>query len=798
MSRKRQLLILIIISFLFDFFQSSLSVKAEENYQNKEQLAQTLYWQGNFPDAIRLWKSLFIDKSLTKQQQAEIHFYLGAAYRQMGQPSSSIHHLKQTLDLYEQLGDQRVSQIQVELANLLNEIGHAREAITMGREVLEISERTGNVQLAPLALNAIATGFLLQGELDDAISTYLQAQKLAPIQTEVLFKINNNLGTALRRRQRFLTHQASLAKSEGYDEESSRLTLLAEQDQQEATTLLINNVALMESFNASDLTAIKTYLNAYQISSNHQYLVQAENRLSAIPSSRSKAEILMTLAQEKDDPLPYLEQANTIAKTHNDSRTQSFALGRIGLYYERQQQYPLALNFSQKAQLMAQVGNDYDSLYRWQWQSGRLYQILGQSENAKAAYRGAIASLQKLRHEIATANLDFQLDIIEEVQPIYRELLSLLLKESDVSKRNSTEIKLNHQQIREILEIRNQLVLSGLQGFFGDACLELQQARPKTEEQLSSGTAKIHYLLLKEDSYQILELPDGSFRVFSLAISKADLEAKLMKWREMLLTSRIPKAYEPLSKELYNILLERLIPFLPPKTKRLVFVGDGLLRNVPLAALMDKDKFLIQKYAIAYSLGLPIAVKQNNSKNSVAFGLSLGTEYFPPLPFVPQEITSVSDLLQGRKFLDNKFTKKNFSEQMQEKYGIVHIATHAMFAGSAQETYFQVFDSLIFLGELENLLRKSEELQLLFLSACKTAAGNERSVLGLAGVGARVGANVVASLWSVRDESTSYLVADFYSSLEGETSQVESLRQAQLNLLDSHPKFWASFILITQ
>ncbi|WP_206817745.1 CHAT domain-containing protein [Chroococcus sp. FPU101] len=711
----------------------------------------------------------------------------------MGQPSSGIRYLKQSLDLYEQLGDKKASEIKIELANLFNDIGQGQRAIALAKEVLESIKPTENYLLEPLAFQAMATGFLLQGELDAAIESYLIAQNLALGQTEVLFNINNYLGTALLKRKDFFKHQASLAEGEGYEDEGKRLKNLAEQDHQSAFTIFISNAELMKKHHFSNLTTIRTYLNAFEITSDRQYLTLAENLLAAIPSSRSKAEFLINLAKFQDNPLSLLEQAKAISESINDYRTQSFALGQIGAYFEQQQQYPLALKFTQKAQLVAQTGETDNSLYRWQWQSGRLYRAIGKQEEALASYRGAIASLQTLRHEIATANLDFQLDVIEEIQPIYRELLSLLLNESD---------NLNNQQVREILDIRNQLELTTLQGFFGDACLELQQQQEsKTQKRLQPNVAKIHYILLQENSYQILELPNGSFRVFSLKIGKADLEGKLMKWREMLLTSRIPRAYEPLSKELYTILMGQVAPFLPLQIKQLVFVSDGLLRNVPLAALMERDQFLIEKYAITYSLGLPLKAKpSSNSYDSIAFGLSVESDYFPPLPFVPEEINAVANILQGREFLDSQFTEKNFKTQIQKNSRIIHIATHAIFSGSAQDSYFQAYDSLISLGELEILLRRSEGLQLLFLSACKTASGNERSVLGLAGVGARVGVpSIVASLWSVRDETTSYIVSDFYLTLRGGASDIDSLRQAQLKMLQlyPHPKFWSSFVIIT-
>ncbi len=76
-------------------------------------------------------------------------------------------------------------------------------------------------------------------------------------------------------------------------------------------------------------------------------------------------------------------------------------------------------------------------------------------------------------------------------------------------------------------------------------------------------------------------------------------------------------------------------------------------------------------------------------------------------------------------------------------------------------------------------------LELLFLSACETAAGDQRAALGLAGVALRAGArSVVGSLWPISDVATSDLVARFYDGLKDPSvSRAVALQRAQQALL---------------
>lgn len=88
------------------------------------------------------------------------------------------------------------------------------------------------------------------------------------------------------------------------------------------------------------------------------------------------------------------------------------------------------------------------------------------------------------------------------------------------------------------------------------------------------------------------------------------------------------------------------------------------------------------------------------------------------------------------------------------------------------------------------------------LSACQTAKGDNRAILGLAGVAVRSGArSTLGTLWAVQDESTAKFMVEFYKQLSKPgISKAQALRNTQLEFIKdkdfSHPFYWAAFVLI--
>ena len=142
-----------------------------------------------------------------------------------------------------------------------------------------------------------------------------------------------------------------------------------------------------------------------------------------------------------------------------------------------------------------------------------------------------------------------------------------------------------------------------------------------------------------------------------------------------------------------------------------------------------------------------------------------------------------------------------------QPFGIVHIASHGEFSADASQSFLLAWDGKISMGDLSALVGvtrfRTQPLELLTLSACETAAGDERAALGLAGVAVRSGArSAVATLWAVNDEASAALLAEFYRALgDPALSRAQALQRAQLQVMQihrwRHPGYWSPYLLIS-
>ncbi|MDF5708737.1 MAG: CHAT domain-containing protein [Nostoc sp. S4] len=219
----------------------------------------------------------------------------------------------------------------------------------------------------------------------------------------------------------------------------------------------------------------------------------------------------------------------------------------------------------------------------------------------------------------------------------------------------------------------------------------------------------------------------------------------------------------------------------------LVFLPDIGLRSTPMAALHDGKQFLVEKYSIGLmpSLSLTNTVYTDIRKSQIlALGVSQSTQGQDPLPAVPVEIsTLVSKLWQGKLLLDKQATLKNLKNvRRQQPFGIIHMATHADFAtGGLSNSYIQLWEDKLRLNQLRQLRLNEPQVEMMVLSACRTALGDEESELGFAGLAVLAGVKTsVASLWSVNDSGTAALMTKFYQNLRTAPIKAEALRQAQV------------------
>jgi filamentous hemagglutinin family protein len=267
--------------------------------------------------------------------------------------------------------------------------------------------------------------------------------------------------------------------------------------------------------------------------------------------------------------------------------------------------------------------------------------------------------------------------------------------------------------------------------------------------------------------------------------------------------------------------------------QNLAFIMDVGLRSVPLAALHDGQEFLVEKYSVGLMPSLSLTdTRYVDVRNTsvLAVGASKFTDQ-SSLPAVPVELSMITQgLWSGKSLLNEALTLDNLkSQRRQRPFGIVHLATHATFKpGEPGNSYIQLWDTQLRLDELRQLGWNNPPVELLVLSACKTAQGNEEVELGFAGLSVQAGVkSAVASLWYVSDEGTLGLMTDFYQQLKKAPIKAEALRRAQVAMLKgqvkleggqlytpsknvqlppelarlgnqtlSHPKFWSAFTII--
>ncbi|MEO0759818.1 MAG: CHAT domain-containing protein [Cyanobacteria bacterium J06648_16] len=221
----------------------------------------------------------------------------------------------------------------------------------------------------------------------------------------------------------------------------------------------------------------------------------------------------------------------------------------------------------------------------------------------------------------------------------------------------------------------------------------------------------------------------------------------------------------------------------------LAFVMSPGLRSLPVSALHDGDSFLIERYSAGLVPSVSLTdLRYVDVRNSEV--LAMGASSFddqPELPAVPIELSTIAERLWPGDFLINEtFTPDLLISRRQQKpYGIVHLATHGEFSpGSIAASYIQFWDGRLGIDQVRSLQLNNPPVELMVLSACRTALGNEEAELGFAGLAVQSGVKTaLASLWKVDDVGTAGLMTQFYTSLREEPIKAEALRQAQLAML---------------
>ncbi|MEB3360285.1 MAG: CHAT domain-containing protein [Synechococcales bacterium] len=798
----------------------------------------------------------------------------------LGQPQQALHHWQQAQQRYDQGGDRqgvlgsRLNQVQAleamgmhrrACATLLEALDLEQDCATLHQgtitPVLEALAALPDEQLRLVGLRNVGTLLRLLGALDASEAVLSQAVAIAPdsFQGSITLLSLGNTQRALFQRTNDFYQQTGLRgdreQAEAYFRQSratyQRATSLSAgqatgavhlQAQVQALALLVDGevwqrTAPLPPDWGSLLPAITGLLT------DLQPLLAAETAPSwlTVTTRLSLVQQLLRLQAIAADQAPqepsWLDWAAALAETARqqareiaDLRSESYALGLLGQVGEMRGQQMVAQSpqraedLWQQAQkqtvaalAIAQSGQFWEVAYRWQWQLGRLYAQKQQPQAAIPYYQAAVQTLEAVRDNLLGVNADVQFSFRNDVEPVYRQLVALLLGESPG--------ELPQAVLQQAIQQMEALQVSELENFLG---CSLAETVVLSDRQVDPTAVIVYPILLEEQLAVILRLPQSEqLHLHTINIPRPEVEATLIELRRELEKPYRSRAGLVLSQKVYDWLLRPVADQIAG-AKNLVFVLDGELRNVPMAVLHDGDRYLVESYAIALMPSLQLFEPRPLTQiqlDAVTFGLSQMRKEFPPhqgfadLENVETELAQIQSQLPSRRILNQEFTEAALRRLVETVPApIVHLATHGQFSSRPDETFVLAWDERIDINDLSTILRSRNPdrapIELLVLSACKTADGDNRAALGLAGIAVQSGArSTLASLWYVDDRGTAELMSRFYEELSrknapsseqadgaGPITRAEALRRAQVSLLRSatyqSPLYWAPYILV--
>jgi len=558
-----------------------------------------------------------------------------------------------------------------------------------------------------------------------------------------------------------------------------------------------------------------------------------------------------------------LNTAYEQARKKQRRKTEILALDYLGDLYEGSAKHKETLKLTMLAINLAQRESKPELLISLEWRLGRTYSHLNKLTEAISAYRRAVWHIEVTGKHISNNedNEDIYSSFKKTVGPVYTGLVDLLLKQAKLVSLEEKYVLLEEAQgVVETFKRRE------LQDYFKSQCepainpIKLNKEFPKT--------AALYPILLP-DRLEIIIYSEAGLQQFTSPISKKKVIHNAKYFASLLRNSDNEVQIARLSRLFYDWLIRPASKYLEQnKIDTLLYIPDGALRLIPLAALNEGNQYLIEKYAIATLPGMSLTASNtvSRSKKRLLIGLSKPGNVVTDLPTkvlvnlfknlktdqdtkksrdllhlfrsgnilslkaekkrellqsssiitILQELLSLPGVereiiqlksIQSTLLLNEKFSLKNFTNSIKHNsFKSIHIASHGFFGESANQSFIMAHDRVITMGMLEQIFStgqfRKNPPELLTLSACKTAEGNDRSPLGISGVAIKAKvASVLGSLWSIDDEATVVFMNTFYSILDGSVqTKAKAVQKAQIKLMKTDkfksPAIWSPYILV--
>jgi len=741
------------------------------DFATYNQQGEAAFVRGDYVNATQHWQAAVDLPNLPANQHVIVLSRLAAAYQAQGRLREMFLLLNEARQL--KADNLQQAQVYAQFSDAWLSTGDVQAALEHAEMAVQSAQKTSDAFAQANALFSRANAHMAMFHDAKAQADLAHIRTLLPAQHRLVIKAELNWATMTLLFENFTATQQSLQA-------------------------VYPNVQQLPDADVGKIDRLLTLAVLYQDLHRH-----TETKQPPLFDNATHEQFLVRAEISFRQALQFAEQQGT---PHLRTR----AYGRLGNLYEYLGREQIALRLTQQAIFHAEQADYPELLYRWYWQKGRLFKHLKQDKQALAAYRRAVRVLRPVQHQLSTGYRIPPENFNQAVRPVYYELADLLLRQAQ-----QTQGEQNQALLQEAMDTIEWLKVSELQDYFKSECVAGLQPHQVDLAVVAPNTAVLYPIPLDDRLVLLVNLGDHIYQVETLVSrEKINNSARLFHSR---VQNRVNHRYLYLAQDLYDYLIRPVLDQLRKnKVKTLVIAPDGVLRTIPFATFHDGKRFLIEEFEIVTTPSLnltdPQPIEWENSHILLA-GLSDAVQGFDILPNVPKELNSVKNIAHKQvqnieQLMNQAYTLDGLTQSLTNTpYSIVHLATHGEFSNNPEQTYLLTYQEKLHMDQLQDIIGlgrfRDTPVELLTLSACKTATGNDRAALGLAGVAIKAGArSALASLWYIDDKAASLLIADFYRLLleQPNTSKAKALQGAQQNLINQvhyqHPAYWGPFLLI--
>jgi CHAT domain-containing protein/tetratricopeptide (TPR) repeat protein len=749
------------------YYEQALPLRREVGEKRGEALTLTgigtVYWvRSEWQKALQYFDQALL---LTKQtddkvSEAAVLYNIGGVYRDLGEQREALKYYGQALALQQASNDRYGAALTLIGIGLAHQyLGNGQEALRSYEQALPHFEAFGDRNREAATLTNIGTVYLDSGEQRKALQYFEQALPLLRAVGDKFAEgiTLNNVGVSYQ-------YLGERQKALRYFQQSLILSRSVRDRRGEARTLS-NLMVLCSELQNPELAIFfgKQSVKAYQaLRSNIRTLdrpVQYTFLRTVVAPYRQLADLLLSRNR--------LSEAHQIIDRFRDREFYDYSSG---------QDVPAGVANAASSEIEL-TGRERRAELRLQTALGRVEsaasppnaqerEVLGR-ELARAEPQGKQDPEADLKHEVDSLQALLREFDVEFKRPAGNA--------EDIQTTDTTEMQ---RTLRELKQLSRQQVVA------------------------------IYTLVGKVGFHALLITPDRITSA-SVGVKGDELNEKALQLWGLLQSAN----YDPslISGELYNVIFKPVEGKLPKDTQTIMWSLDGNLRYVPMAALYDGRRYLAERYNhVIFTRADRERLTRAPTRQWTGVGMGsskghmvelLGTRMsFDALPGVGEELRAVfradgntEGVIDGEVLPDERFTKTSMLAALARRRPVVHIASHFTFRpGDDTRSFLLLGDgSVMTLAEMKLQRELFAGVELLTLSACNTAAqqpdADGREIDAFAEMAQRLGAaSVMATLWPLADDSSPWLMREFYRTrqLAGGMVKAEALRRAQLALLN--------------